>query len=133
MEVYRIDAPLVLVVEDGLLVAMAIEDALVERGLQVAVASTLEAAGRVVEQRCPDVALLDLQLPDGYSLDLAADLHATGCRVAICSGLDSGSVPESHSFAVQFRKPTSPDLLADWVVTALATFEKSACSRSGTG
>ncbi|MFY8196470.1 response regulator [Novosphingobium sp. B1] len=133
MDIYDSDAPLVLVVEDGLLVAMAIEDALAERGLQVVVASTLEAADRVLTQRMPDVALLDLQLPDGLTLNLASVLHGAGCKVALCSGLDSGAVPESHSFALQFQKPTSPDLLADWVVTVLAHPEETACSRSGTG
>jgi DNA-binding response OmpR family regulator len=133
--------PLVLVVEDSVLVAMAIEDALIERGLTVLVATTVAAAERIIEVRPPRAALLDLQLPDGYSLDLACRLHDRGCEVAITSALDSGTVPESHRFAIQFRKPTSPDLLADWVVAVLqaapAVASKpltiSTCSGPGTG
>ncbi|MGV3510454.1 MAG: response regulator [Novosphingobium sp.] len=136
------DGQLVLVVEDSVLVAMAIEDALIERGLAVVVATTVAAAEQLAEAHMPDVALLDLQLPDGLTLDLARRLRDAGCAVAISSGLDSGAVPESHNFAIQFRKPTSPDLLADWAVTSLqagklAQLRKpvpiSSCSRSGTG
>lgn len=131
----------VLVVEDSVLVAMAIEDALNERGLQVIVASTLAAAEQMVVRHAPDLALLDLQLPDGLSLDLACRLRDAGCTVAITSGLDSGAVPDSHRFAVQFRKPTSPDLLADWAVASLQGCQQASmqstsvpsCSRSGTG
>lgn len=132
---------LVLVVEDSILVAMAIKDALIERGLMVLVATTVTAAEQIVEVHSPVVALLDLQLPDGLSLDLASRLRDMGCQVAITSGLDSGAVPDSHRFAIQFRKPTSPDLLADWVVTTLQALPVpatdavtiSSCSRSGTG
>jgi DNA-binding response OmpR family regulator len=124
----RYGQDLVLVVEDSLLVAMAIEDSLMERGLKVAVASTIETATSLVGRGMPAVALLDLQLPDGNSLDLASRLYEAGCAVAITSGLDSGSVPDSHGFAIQFRKPTSPDLLADWVV---ATLQQLPASQAG--
>lgn len=132
---------LVLVVEDSILVAMAIEDALIERGLMVLVATTVAAAEQIAEVHSPVVALLDLQLPDGLSLDLASRLRDMGCQVAITSGLDSGAVPDSHRFAIQFRKPTSPDLLADWVVTTIQALPVpvtqgatiSSCSHPGTG
>jgi len=136
---------LILVVEDSVLVAMAIEDALIERGITVMVATTVAAAEQVLEVHTPTIALLDLQLPDGLSLDLASRLRDMDCTVAITSGLDSGAVPDSHRFAIQFRKPTSPDLLADWVVTTLQATPAaviapatqaatiSSCSRPGTG
>lgn len=134
-----------LIVEDSVLVAMAIEDALIERGVMVLVATTVAAAEQIVEVHTPAVALLDLHLPDGLSLDLASRLRDMDCQVAITSGLDSGAVPDSHRFAIQFRKPTSPDLLADWVVTTLQAAPAAAiapatqvatissCSRPGTG
>jgi CheY-like chemotaxis protein len=131
----------VLVLEDSVLVAMAIEDALNDRGLEVIVASTLAAAEQMVARNAPDLALLDLHLPDGLSLDLACRLRDAGCTVAITSALDSGAVPDSHRFAVQFRKPTSPDLLADWAVASLQGTRPAdmpntpvpSCSRPGTG
>lgn len=110
----KLTAPLILVVEDSVLVAMAIEDALQMRGYDVIVASTLSAAQRLIEQRVPAAALLDLQLPDGLSLDLAQRLHQMGCAVAMSSGFERDAIPESHEFVVQFRKPVSPEILAEW-------------------
>jgi len=111
--------PHVLVVEDSILVAMAIEDVLVSRDLDVSVATTLSVAEALIELRTPDAALLDLQLPDGYTLDLARKLYERGCAVAFSSAYDAEAVPSSHAFARQFRKPASPDLLGDWVVASL--------------
>ena len=108
------NAPLILVVEDSVLVAMAIEDALETRGFAVMVASTLAGARELVKQRKPTAALLDLQLPDGNSLDLALELHKLGCAVAISSGFERNSIPEGYEFAAQFHKPVSSDILAEW-------------------
>ncbi len=110
---------MVLVVEDGILVAMAIEDALIDRGVDVAVATTLANARALVEQRRPDAVLLDLQLPDGQTFDLASTLYEQGCVVAFSSAFDEDAVPASHDFARQFKKPVSADLLADWAVEVL--------------
>lgn len=108
------EAPLALVVEDSVLVAMAIEDALIERGFVVEVASTLLAAQALLARCQPVAALLDLHLPDGNTLDLATTLHAGGCAIAISSAYDADAIPDGHSFAAQFRKPVSPDILAEW-------------------
>jgi DNA-binding response OmpR family regulator len=110
------EPPLALVVEDSVLVAMAIEDALTERGFAVEVATTLVSAQRLLARRQPVAALLDLHLPDGNTLDLAMLLHDAGCAVAISSAYDSDAIPDAHSFAAQFRKPVSPDILAEWAV-----------------
>jgi len=110
----EIDTPLILVVEDSVLVAMAIEDALQMRGYDVIVASTLSGARELIEKRRPVAALLDLQLPDGLSLDLARQLHGMGCAVAISSGFERDAIPEGHEFAAQFHKPVSPDILVEW-------------------
>jgi len=110
----KLNTPLILVVEDSVLVAMAIEDALEMRGYDVIVASTLSAAHALIEKRIPAAALLDLQLPDGLSLDLARHLHSMGCAVAISSGFERDAIPEGHEFAAQFHKPVSPDILAEW-------------------
>lgn len=128
------EPPMVLVVEDGLLVAMAIEDVLLERGFDVLLAASLAAAEEFIAQAMPQAALLDLQLPDGQSVELARRLHEAGCRVAISSALDSGEALESCHFAARFGKPVSPDLLADWVASVTdAGMANPACPSPGTG
>ncbi|MCX7284610.1 MAG: response regulator [Novosphingobium sp.] len=120
-----------LIVEDGILVAMAIEDALIDRGVDVAVATTLTNAHTLVERRLPDAVLLDLHLPDGHTLDLASTLHEQGCAVAFSSGFDKDTLPPSHDFALHFKKPVSPDLLADWVVESLCQKQEQRQSSRG--
>ena len=112
--------PAVLVLEDSLLIALAIEAALDDRGFAAIMAGSLAAAHERLDGQLPSAAILDLGLPDGNSLSLARGLHARGCPVAICSGSDSESVPPGHEFAQCFQKPTSGQVLADWVVQAIA-------------
>lgn len=105
---------MVLVVEDSILVAMAIEDALQERGFSVSVAATLAGANDIVAKSLPVAALLDIQLPDGESLELATRLHEAGCAVAISSAFDAEPGPDHYAFAVRFSKPVRAETLADW-------------------
>jgi two-component system response regulator AtoC len=51
-------------------------------GFKVRTAGTLDAARRSIEQKCPDVLLLDVHLPDGNGLSLL-DHHALACGTGI--------------------------------------------------
>lgn len=108
-------ASCVLVLEDSVLVAMALEAALIDRGFDVVVAGSLAAANERVGKVDLAAALLDLQLPDGSSVELARALHARGCPVAICSGVDSAADAELLPFARKFVKPIGAEVLAAWV------------------
>lgn len=107
----------VLVLEDSVLVALAIEAALADRGFEAIVAGSLGAAEERLGQTRPVAALLDLHLPDGNALALAGKLDAMGCKVALCSGMDVDMVPDGFDFARRFRKPVAADVLADWVAS----------------
>lgn len=108
----------VLVLEDSILVALAIEEALAERGFDAIIAGSLAAAEERLGTARPAAALIDLNLPDGTALDLARTLHAQGCPVALSTGIDADGVPSEPAFAVQFRKPVSASSLAEWVAGA---------------
>lgn len=103
----------VLILEDSVLVAMAIEAALADRGFDTIVAGTLAAAEERLGRTLPVAALLDLHLPDGNSIALAKSLHARGCKVALCSGTDT--LPEDCDFAACFRKPVIAHDLVRWL------------------
>lgn len=107
--------PRILVVEDSVLVAMAVEAALTDRGYEVIVAGSLAAARQRLRQGTISAALLDVNLPDGTTLDLACEFVALRIPVAICSGIDSGSVPTGYPPTARFEKPVEPERLADWV------------------
>lgn len=118
--------PRILVVEDSVLVAMAVEAALTDRGYEVIVAGSLAAARQRLRQGTIAAALLDVNLPDGTTLELACEFVALGIPVAICSGIDSGSVPTGYPPTARFEKPVEAERLADWVDGAL-------CARSTPG
>ena len=107
----------VLVLEDSVLVALAIEAALADRGFEAIVAGSLAAAEERLGRIRPVAALLDVHLPDGNALALAGKLDAMGCKVALCSGMDADAVPDGFDFARRFRKPIAADALADWVAS----------------
>jgi len=60
----------VLIIEDDPLLQSVLAERLRHEGLEVQAASTIAEARRALDQGEPDVALCDLRLPDGESLDL---------------------------------------------------------------
>jgi CheY-like chemotaxis protein len=110
----------VLVVEDSFLVAASLEDALIEAGHRVTLAGSVAEAQAAMAGNGFAAALLDYMLPDGNSLGLARALHASGCTVAVVSGVDCELLPPDDAIAAHFAKPMDERLLIDWVGTTLA-------------
>ena len=80
-------SPLVLLVEDEALIALALTDDVETAGYDVAgpfhrVRDTLAW----LEQHTPDVAIIDIQLRDGSSIDLARVLRERGVPFIVFSG-----------------------------------------------
>lgn len=105
----------VLVVEDSFLIAASLEDALLEAGHPVTLARTVAEAEAAMADTEFAAALLDYMLPDGDSLSLARQLHASGCKVAVVSGVDREVVPSDGAIAALFDKPTDERDLIAWV------------------
>jgi DNA-binding NtrC family response regulator len=77
----------VLVVEDGWQVADALRPSLEKLGMLVAgPVATTEAARRLVRERAPDVALVDINLKGEMAYTLMEWLHKRGIRVVVISG-----------------------------------------------
>lgn len=105
----------VLVLEDSFLLAASLEDALLEAGHQVLLAGSIAEAQSYMHDTGFRAALLDFMLPDGNSLDLARQLHAEGCAVAVISGADRDVVPADPAIAAHFAKPMDDRELVHWV------------------
>lgn len=110
----------VLVVEDSLLVAMEIEDALLAHGLTVEIAETVQSAEGCIRRTLFGAALVDCRLPDGHAYDIALRLEARGSHVALVTGADAAGLPSSIAHLPRFDKPVPPWVLARWVLNALA-------------
>ncbi len=69
----------ILLVEDEVVLARQVQEGLTARGYSVVHASSVGAAKDILEAHTFDLAILDLNLPDGSGLDLTQPLRAT-CR-----------------------------------------------------
>jgi CheY-like chemotaxis protein len=83
----------VLVVDDHPVNRLLLESVLELEGIDVLGAGSIAEAERVLESCVPPVIVLDLQLPDGYGLDLVrrlrADPRTAGCAIVACSAGDA--------------------------------------------
>ncbi len=104
----------VMIVEDELLVAMLLEEALVEHGCEIVgpfstVETALDAARHVVAH----VAVLDVNLRGKRVYPVAELLEARGIPFLLMSGYGRDGVPPEHAHWVACSKPFLPgDLVA---------------------
>jgi CheY-like chemotaxis protein len=90
----------VLVVDDHPINRLLLEHVLELEQLEVLGAGSIAEAERVLEETVPPVIVLDLQLPDGYGLDLArrlkADPHTSACAIVACT---AARIPDEEHLA----------------------------------
>lgn len=80
----------VLVVEDHPLTGVTIQSALAADGFDVDLAATVQRGRARFEALAPDLAILDVHLPDGSGLDLCVHIRQTSnVPVIVVSGADS--------------------------------------------
>ena len=68
----------VLVVEDDSTLARSIARNLTARGYNTRIATTVAEAVMAIEQACPALVVLDIDLPDGSGWEIVRDLRANG-------------------------------------------------------
>ena len=106
----------VMIVEDELLVAMLLEEALVEHGCEiVGPFSTVETALLAARGVVADVAVLDVNLRGKRVYPVAELLEARGIPFLLMSGYGRDGVPPEHAHWIACSKPFLPGDL----VTAL--------------
>lgn len=99
----------VLVVEDEALVAMLVEDALLDAGFAViGPAATVEEALHLLGQEKPDAVVLDLNLAGETSTPIADVLAERGIPYVIATGYGSAGLPAGHQGAMVLAKPYDP-------------------------
>lgn len=99
----------VLVIEDEALVAMLVEDALLDAGFHVlGPAATVEEALRFLEGERPDAVVLDLNLAGETSTPVADLLAARGIPYVIATGYGASGLPPGHQQAMVLAKPYDP-------------------------
>ena len=100
-------SPLVLVVEDEALIALALTDDVETAGYRVA--GPFQRASDTLawlKQQTPDVAIIDIHLRDGSSVDLAGVLRDRGVPFIVFSGdKRDGRSPDAFDGARWLSKP----------------------------
>jgi len=109
----------VLIVEDNLIIALDTEDMLRRIGVKtVRVVSSVEEALQRIEQRPPDFTLLDVNLGEETSFDIAEKLAARGLPFAFTSGYGEPiAFPDQFSDIQRLRKPYSLDSLRELLIS----------------
>lgn len=99
----------VLVVEDEALVAMLVEDALLDAGFSViGPAATVAEALDLLGQDKPDAAVLDLNLAGETSVPVADALAQRGIPFVVATGYGAAGLPPEHPAAPVLAKPYDP-------------------------
>ncbi|NBJ09299.1 response regulator [Microvirga arsenatis] len=116
-----------IIVEDQALIGMSLEAFLEDAGYAVAgVFMSKAEALRWLEGDVPDIAVLDIMIRDGTSLEVARTLRTLGVPFAVYSGLPSSAdCPAEFKGVPWLEKPVSRETLAE-VLGRLAAPEKPA-------
>ena len=103
--VYR---PRCLIVEDQALIGMSLEAYLEDAGYDVVGPFMRRAQALAwLEANTPELAVLDVMLPDGSSVDLARELRKRGVPFAIYSGLKPATDTPEFQGVPWLEKPMS--------------------------
>lgn len=111
----------ILVVEDDYLLASDTARALLRCGANVLGPCPTERAARnEMAGETPTGAVLDLNLGEGASFALAADLRARGVPFVIVTGYDEAIVPKEYAAAPLLQKPVQLCQIVSALATVLA-------------
>jgi len=104
-----------MIVEDQALIGMSLEAFLEDAGFEVAGTFMSNAqAMQWLESDAPDVAILDIMLRDGISLEIARALKSKGVPFAVYSGLPTrADCPMELRDVPWLEKPVSRETLLD--------------------
>lgn len=105
--------PRCMIVEDQALIGMSLEASLEEAGFQVAgVFMSNAQALQWLEGDAPDIAVLDIMIKDGTSLEIARALKRLGVPFAVYSGLQpKADCPPELQNVPWLEKPASREIL----------------------
>lgn len=105
--------PRILIVEDEPIIAMMLEEHLLDAGCEIAAtAQNLEKGLVLARSTDMDLAILDMSLGSQSSFPVADILAGRGIPFMFASGFGSNSLPEEHRGQIVLNKPFHyPDLV----------------------
>ena len=117
----------ILIVEDEPIIALNLEDVLIDAGFQIAgVAGKLEKALALIESCACDAAIVDANLAGVSASPVAIALAARGLPFIIMSGYSPEQLQSVFPGALFVQKPCRPELLIHTLTTLLLDRERAA-------
>ncbi|MDB5369635.1 MAG: hypothetical protein JWP20_1193 [Roseomonas sp.] len=111
----------ILIVEDEALIAMLVEDALLDAGAVVlGPAATVEEALELFRSGMPEAAVLDINLAGQASTPVADALADSGVPFVVATGYGAAGLPERHRGVPVLAKPYDPRELVETLVALCA-------------
>jgi CheY-like chemotaxis protein len=102
----------VLIIEDESIVAMMIEDLIVDMGHEVVgIAGRLEQAQRLAEELTVDFAIVDVNLNGQHTYPVAETLKARGVPFVFATGYGAQGLKDEWKQSPVLQKPFQPDEL----------------------
>lgn len=115
----------VLIVEDEFLVAMHLEDILMEMGHEVvSIASRIHEAMKLARERDIDFAVLDINLAGTQSFPVADILRARGIPFVFASGYGAEGLIDGYRHETALRKPYEERELANAIERAIPSITR---------
>jgi CheY-like chemotaxis protein len=122
----------VLIVEDNLIIAMTIEDFLLECGcIVVGPCSNVAQAMEAVRAEAPDLAVLDVNLGGETAYPIAFALAERRIPFVFTSGYGDQAIPPGHADWKVCAKPFTGDELIAMLATALSVDSQTPPQTSG--
>ena len=110
----------VLIVEDEPLIALGLEDVLIDAGFEIAgVAGKLDKALELIESGACDVAIVDANLAGVSASPAAVALAARGLPFIVMSGYSREQLQDVFPGAHFIQKPCRPEALIETLNTLL--------------
>lgn len=95
----------ILVVEDDTMVGFLVEDLLTDLGCHVWMAPGVAEALRLLDERRPDGAVLDINLGDETAFPIAARLEENAIPFIFATGYGRGGIPPHWATKTVIQKP----------------------------
>lgn len=105
----------VLVIEDDSVVAMIVEEILLDMGLKVLTAATLDSALVDIEMAAFDAAIVDMHLRGDSAIPATRALLARNMPFLVLSGLDQSEFTHRHPQIKALTKPFEKAVLEEAV------------------
>lgn len=102
-----------LIVEDEIIVAFALEDMLIDMGVAVTLASTVEQAMVELDTRQPSFAVLDVNVHGLKSYPIAARLRRSAIPMIFATGYGDAEHPPEFADTPTLTKPYTREHLAE--------------------